>query len=149
MWPFLVPGYGIAVKLITMIKLRFWVSFSLILMYSALINQLVLDNTIYLSLGKIKTNYIELASVIITGLLGFIYFYKPKFIFFKNLWIFIYTVSAFFLLVIAIVDNYIYSISAINGQYRFVTLKEYLISPLLFIIFYVLEIVISSNKKSP
>ena len=149
MWPFLVPGYGIAVKLITMIKLRFWVSFSLILMYSALINQLVLDNTIYLSLGKIKTNYIELASVIITGLLGFIYFYQPKFNFFKNLWIFIYTVSAFFLLVIAIVDNYIYSISAINGQYRFVTLKEYLISPLLFIIFYVLEIVISSNKKSP
>lgn len=130
-----------------MIRFRFWLSFILILIYSAIINQLVLDNKIYLSLGKIRTNYVELASVIITGLLGFIYYYRPKFNFFKNLWIFIYVVSAFFLLAITMVDNYIYAISAPNGQYRFVTLKEFLISPLLFIIFYVLEIVSSKNKK--
>jgi hypothetical protein len=148
MLPFLVPGYGIAVKSDTMTKLRFWTSFLLILIFSALINQFVLDNQVFTSLGKIKRNYIELASVIITGLLGFIYFYKPKFYFFKNLWLFIYVASVLFLLVIAIVDNYIYSISKTNRQYTFVTLKEFLISPLLFIIFCVLEIVSGKSKKS-
>jgi hypothetical protein len=130
-----------------MTKLRFWVSFLLILIFSALINQFVLDNKVYLSLGKIKRNYIELASVIITGLLGFIYFYRPKFTFLKIFWMFIYAASAFFLLVMSVIDNYIWSISTIDGQHRFGTLKEFLISPLLFIIFYVFEIISGKNKK--
>jgi hypothetical protein len=129
-------------------KLRFWGSFLLILIFSVLINQFVLDNKVYMSLGKIKRNYIELASVIITGLCGFIYFYRPKFNFLKKMWIFIYAVSAFFLLVIALIDNYVWAISTTDGLHRFGTLKEFLISPLLFIIFCVFEIISGKIKKS-
>ena len=142
------PGFGIVKRLTTMIKLRFYASLILILIFSIVLNQLVLDTKFYLALGKVKRNYIELVASLITGLLGFIYFYAPKFIIFKRLWIFVYLASAFFLLVVTIVDNYIYSISTATGEYRFATLKEYLISPLLFIVFCVFEIISTKSQKS-
>lgn len=128
-------------------KVRFWVSFLLILIFSAAIYQFAFEDRIYRSVGKIKRNYIELGSVVITGFLGFIYYYKPRFKIFKILWMFIYVTSTFFLLVIAIVDNYIYPFSTIE-QYRFTGLKQFLISPILFIFFYVFGI-ISFKSKNP
>ena len=128
-------------------KLRFWVSFLLILIFIILIKQFVFDYKVYMSFGKIKKNYIELASVLITGCLGFIYFYRPRFNLFKLFWIFIYGGSTFFLFSIAMIDNYIWSISTIDGKHRFTTLKDFLISPLLFIIFSVFEIVLNKSKK--
>jgi hypothetical protein len=130
-----------------MAKIRFWVSFLLILIFSAVIYQFALDNKIYLSVDKIKRNYFELAAVVITALLGFIYFYKPRLNFLKTLWIFMYGASIFFLLVIAIIDNYIHPFSTIK-HYRFAALKEFLISPFIFIIFYVLGIVSGKSKKT-
>lgn len=129
-----------------MTKIRFWISFLLILIFSATIYQLAFENIIYLSVGKIKKNYIELASVVITGLLGFIYFYKPKFNFLKIFWIFTYVICTFFLLVIVIIDNYIYSSSTIQ-HYRLGALKGVLISPFIFIFFYVFGIIAGKAKK--
>lgn len=128
-------------------KLRFWVSFLLILIFITLINRFVFDYKVYMSFGKIKKNYIDLALVLITGFLGFIYFYRPRFVFLKFFWMFIYGGSAFFLFAIAIIDNYIWSISTIDGKHRFSTLKGLLISPLLFIIFSVFDIVLNKSKK--
>jgi hypothetical protein len=128
-------------------KTRFWLAFAAILIFSAILSQLILDNKMYMKVSISNRNFIELAAVTVTGLLGHIYFYRPRYDTLKKLWLLIYGASVVFLLAATITDNYIYRFSTAEGLHRFGTLKEFLISPLLFIIFTALETILKKQQK--
>ncbi len=147
MQPFLVAGYGIVKSWTMKTKTRFWFAFIAILLFSAVLSQLVIDNKKYLTISSNNRNFIELGGVCITGVLGLLYFFRPRFVILKQLWLLIYGASAAFLLIATITDNYIYHFSTADGQHRFGTLKEFLTSPLLFIIFTALETILKKQQQ--
>jgi len=134
MQPSLVDGFGIVKKLAMKNKWAFWITFILILIFSVWMNDAFLDSRHYLQKKQTTRDIIEISGVIITGLLGLIYFNSrniaKQFVF---IWKVIYIAGIVFFIAISLIDNFVYAISY-RGQFRFGTLKAAMTSPLIFII---------------
>jgi len=115
-------------------KWIFWLTFILILVFSVWMNERFLDTRHYLEKKQTTRDIIEISSVVITGLLGSIYFNTKNIS--KQLvlvWRVVYIVGVIFFILISLIDNYVYAISY-KGQFRFGTVKAAMSSPLIFII---------------
>lgn len=117
---------------------RFWIAIISIILFSVSMNQFFFDTTTYLFESKYFRNYIELFAVIITGLLGLIYFHKSTNTEIDFLWKLIYVIGALFLLIITLIDNYVFQISKL-GQYRFYAFKSIMTGPIIFLILSILN----------
>jgi hypothetical protein len=119
-------------------KFRFWIALILIILFSVSMNQLFFDTKKYLLEDKYFRNYLELFAVVITGFIGLIYFSEEANNDVGFLWKLIYIIGAFFLLIIALIDNYLIQISK-DGQYRFYAMKSIMTGPIVFLILTIIK----------
>ncbi|MCU0321691.1 MAG: hypothetical protein MUE72_04700 [Chitinophagaceae bacterium] len=126
-------------------KFKFWIAFIAIILFSVTFNQVLFDTKKYLTLSKELRNFAELFAVFFTGCIGLIYFAKSPYKELNFLWKLAYALSTIFLLIITITDNYLYSISK-DGQYGFYAMKRALTSPIIFLIFFLMQRFVNVDK---
>lgn len=114
-------------------KFRFWLTFLLILTFSALANQFFFDTKGYLHYTINTRNLLELSSILLIGITGLIYLAQPNLAKLKWLWLILYVGSLIFLLIMIFVDYFILPLEK-NGQYRFGSLKSMMTSPIIFLV---------------
>jgi hypothetical protein len=114
-------------------KLRFWLTFVLILSLSVVVNQFFFDTRGYVHLNKNTRNILELSTIFLTGLTGLIYFSQPSLAKLRLIWLVLYIGSLLFLLATILIDYFVFTLEK-NGQYRFVTLKSMMTSPIVFLV---------------
>lgn len=114
-------------------KLRFIIIFFLISIFSILMNQFFFDRRNYLLIPMIIRDLLEISAVLGTAVLGYFHFAKLKIKPLKSLWLLIYGLSFIVLIILALIDNFIFPFS-IGGQYRLVTFKSILTGPIIFLV---------------
>ena len=114
-------------------KIKFWLTFMLILTVSVLINQFFFDTREYVHTNKNTRNLLELSSILLIGAIGLIYFSQTSLTKLRWIWLVLYIGSLIFLLATIFIDYFIFALEK-NGQYRFVTLKSMMTSPIIFLI---------------
>ena len=105
----------------------------LIILFSVLANQFIIETKSYRLLDNGIKNLLEISLVFLTGLLGYICWSRYDVKWVIVLWVFIYL---FFLLLFAlagIVDKFIYRYST-QDKYRFFAVKELLFGPIPYIV---------------
>ena len=114
-------------------KTRFWLAFILILTLSVLANQFFFDTREYVHLNKNTRNLLELSSILLTGIIGLIYFSQSNLVKLRWVWIILHIGALLFLLAMIFIDYFVFALEK-NGQYRFASLKSMMTSPIVFLI---------------
>lgn len=127
-------------------KQRFWIAFILILTFSVIDNQFFFDTKKYITINKSNRNALELGSILLVYFVGLIYFAQKGLNNLRKLWLITYLGSICFLGITIFIDYFIWAIEK-NGQYRFSTLKNMLISPVPFLIFVLINKLYFSSIK--
>ena len=96
-------------------------------------NLSIFDTKEYVHTNKNTRNLLELSSIVLIGTIGLIYFYQSSLIKLKWIWLLSYTGSLAFLILMIFIDYFVFALEK-NGQYRFVTLKSMLTSPIVFLV---------------
>ena len=115
-----------------------------ILLISIVYYQFFLEQKYYHQLSKKYQGSIEIIFLLLIGAIGYLNLHKQT-NWIRNIWIIIYFFSTFFFIILFVVDNFIYSFSG-KVSFRFLNLKNFLISPLPFIILHYIANLFYKNK---
>jgi hypothetical protein len=119
----------------------------LIILFSVLANQFIIETKSYRLLDNGIKNLIEISLVLLTGLLGYICWSRYKVKWVIVLWIFIYLFFLLFFAFAGIVDKFIYRYST-QDKYRFFAVKELLYGPIPYIIIFIMINYRSNSRKN-
>ena len=111
-----------------------WIALALIIIVSFVGNQFFLDLKNYQIKDNVIKDFTETCFIIIIYTIGIIGLKRNLKRWLMNLWSAFYIIFLLFFVFMALINNFIYRFEH-NEQYRFASIKQLLINPLVYLIF--------------
>lgn len=115
-----------------------WIVLVLVIVIPAIASQLVFDKRSYKLVDTDVKNILEIGAITILAVLGNIGVKDFANKWSLNIWRLVYVISIVFLIVMALIQAFIYQYTT-NNQYRFTSIKLMLFSPMVYVILLILE----------
>jgi hypothetical protein len=127
-------------------KVWFWATLVSVIVFSIIVNQFFFDTKGYQFEKILKRDILEISSIFAVLLLEWYFVNKYLGRTLYEVWLLFYGGSFVFLIVAALIDHNIFTISR-GVQYRFFTLKSLLVSPIPLLAIVLFERIISFQQK--
>jgi len=124
-----------------------WIALILIIAIPAIVNQVYYDKPSYKANTTDFKNTFEVAMVITTGIIGYYGFRNLKQKWPLNIWKAVYILSTFFLTIATFIEAFIYRYSY-KGQFRFMSIKQLLFSPILYVLLLIIYVKLTKKKNA-
>ncbi len=107
----------------------------LMLLVSSTFNQYIIDTKKWILLNNKLKDIIDLTLLCAIFIIGYFCFDKNTPVWIKKLWNYIYILSIMLIIFMLLIDWFIIHYSYKDGQFRFGTLKQLLVSPIVYFLF--------------
>jgi predicted membrane protein len=124
-----------------------WIALVLIIAIPAIVNQVYFDKPSYKANTTDFKNTFEVALVISVGVIGYYGFRNLHQKWPLNIWKAVYILSTSFLAVATFIEAFVYRYSY-RGQYRFMSVKQLLFSPILYVLLLIIYTKIAKKKNA-
>ena len=134
-------------KLIKTILQPKWIALALVIIIPAIVNQLFFDKRSYKAYSTDFKNTTEVILVIIIWLVGNYGLKNLKTSWPLSIWKAVYVTSIVILTIMTLIEAFIYHYSY-KGQFRFMSIKQMLFSPLLYVLLLIIEANFAKKKNA-